>query len=483
MKKKIFWTFSLKHAGGFLLGAFLLSAFSMVQKKVLGLSFSLTPQAFLIPILFGGISGLALSITYLHLRASRERMRDFLNNMDDIVQIIDREGNFIFVNKSWHRTLGYSPIEIKELKVFDIIEPAHVEECRLFFNNIFSGEKDTKDYKTVFISKGGEKIYLEGKINCRFVKGEALSTRAVFRNISEKRKAREFQKTVASIFEKTQEGVAITNAERIVSFINRAFTVITGCTEEEAVGQYIHKLLPSVDGVSDINSEAIKLTLTKDEYWHGETWSIRKNKEEYPIEITINAIANAKNEITNYAYIFSDISKRKESEMRLKHLATHDGLTDLPNRETFYACAKDIILEAKEKTQKFAILFLDLDGFKYVNDQYGHHSGDILLKLIAKRLQNHTREEDIVARFGGDEFIILLQRIKSIQGAKERAERILIKLEEPYNLDGITIQITASIGISLYKKDDQIDTLLIGADKAMYTAKKLGKNRVYFIER
>ena len=134
MKRKEFWALSLKYLIFSLVGVFLLSAFSMFQKEMLGLAFSLAPRAFLIPVLFGGFSGLAFGVTYIRLRASRERMKDLLNNIDDIVQIVDRDGYFIFVNQSWYKTLGYSPSEAKELKVFDIVEPAHVEKCKVFFD-------------------------------------------------------------------------------------------------------------------------------------------------------------------------------------------------------------------------------------------------------------------------------------------------------------------------------------------------------------
>lgn len=481
VKKKTFWSYSLKYLGAFLAGAFLLSAFSMLQKKMLGLVFSLAPRAFLIPILFGGFSGLALSVVYIRLRASRERMRDFLNNIDDIVQIVDKDGNFVFVNQSWHKTLGYSRAEAKELKVFDIVEPTHLEKCKFFFCEIFSSGEEAKDYETVFLSKSGEKIYLEGRINCRFEKGEAVSTRTIFRDISEKRKAREFQKVVSSIFEKTQEGVAITDAERSVTFINHAFTTITGYTEKQALGMHIHELIR--DSGNDLSlTNMMRNALRENEYWHGELWTKRKNNERYPLEITINAITNTESEITNYACVFSDISKRKDDEMRLNHLATHDMLTNLLNRETFYRRAKASILEAEKKDTNFAILFLDLDGFKYVNDQYGHYAGDTLLQLIAQRLNHGTRKDDILARFGGDEFAVLLNSINSLDDAKKRAEGILCKLEAPYNFGDISVQITASIGISLHTKDVQINEMLMEADKAMYAAKRLGKNRACFIE-
>lgn len=482
MKRSLIWTFSLKYVAAFLIGALLLSTFSILQKLILGLSITLAPKAFVVPVLFGGISGLALSISYIRLRASRERMRDFLNNIEDIVQIVDKGGNFIFVNKSWYKTLGYSPSEAKELNVFDIVEPAHVESCKLFFDEIFSGGEEAKDYETIFLSKSGEKIYLEGRINCRFEKGKAVSTRTIFRDVSEKHKAREFQKIVNSIFEKTQEGVAITDAERNVTFINHAFTTITGYSEEEALGVHIHRLFHDT-GNNLSHTKTMKEALTKNKYWHGELWAKRKNNEKYPLEITINAITTTENETTNYACAFSDISKRKEDEIHLRHLATHDTLTNLPNRETFYKYAEATILKAEEEDKKFAILFLDLDGFKYINDQYGHHNGDTLLKLIAQRLKHSTRKDDILARFGGDEFAVLLNSISSLANAKKRAGHILQKLEASYSLGGVSVQITASIGISLYAENTRIDELLIEADKAMYIAKKLGKNRVYFIER
>ncbi len=482
MKKNILWGFSLKYTGGFVVGALLLCAFSIVQKNILGLPFSLDPSAFFIPVLFGGFSGLAFSVIYVRLRTSREEMKDLLNNIDDIVQVLDEGGNFTFVNNAWYQTLGYSKAEIKKINIFHLISPAKREECKYFLEEVFSSNGETKTYETVFISEDGRKVYLEGKINCRLENGKAVSTRTIFRDITERHKARKVQQIVAGIFEKTQEGVAITDSKKRISFVNNAFTEITGYSEKEALGVNIHDLLIDLEN-NAVAPSNVKSSLSKNEYWHGEIWSQRKNKEKYPLEITINAITDAEKEITNYACIFSDISKRKANEIHLKHLASHDGLTDLPNRETFYERTENLILEAEEQKSQFAILFLDLDGFKDINDQYGHHSGDVLLKLIAQRLKNRTRGKDIVARFGGDEFIILLSQIQSVEDAKKTARGILRKLEEPYNLGGISIQITASIGISLYAGNAQIDMLLIEADKAMYEAKRLGKNQVYFIEK
>ena len=482
MKKENFWAYFLKYLVASGAGAFLLSAFSLFQKRVLGLTFSLEPEAFIIPILFGGLSGLIISIFYIRLRASREQMRDFINNIDDIIQIVSPEGDFLFVNKAWYTTLGYSPLETQNLNLFDIIHPEHLEYCTVFFHQLLRGEEKEKKLETVFISKDGKPIYLEGMVNCRFENGQAISTRNIFRNVSEEHKAHEFLKTVVSIFEKTQEGVAITDERRVVTFVNNAFTKITGYSEKDSIGKNIHQILPDIGNDSPI-PEKMQASLEENEYWQGELWTKRKTDENYPLQITINAISNTTGKVTNYACLFSDIGERKKSEMQMQYLATHDTLTGLPNREMFFARANASILEAQEEKQKLAILFLDLDGFKYINDQYGHHAGDVLLKLIAQRLRNRTREEDLVTRFGGDEFAILLNRINSVEEAKKTSEAILKTLANPFNLGDFSVQITASIGISLYTQNTNIDLLLIEADKAMYEAKRLGKNRVYFIER
>ena len=458
----------------------MLSAFSFLQKKILDVPFTYHPASFVIPVLFGGFSGITVSLSYIRLRASRERMRDFINNVDDIIQIVDERGNFLFVNKAWYKTFGYSPLELKRLKVFDIIHPDQIENYRDVFKKLFEDKESIQEMRTVYLSKDGRSVYLEGKLNCRIEKGKAISTRGIFRNITQRQEALEFQKLVANIFERTQEGLVITDSERRISFVNTAFTKITGYSKEDALKKNIHRFFPNARNKDmDINKMAI--SLAKEGSWQGELWTRRKSGERYPLKMTISVISDEEKGITNYAGIFSDITENKENELRLQHLATHDDLTDLPNRDMFYKQAAVSISESKEKNNILAILFLDLDGFKEVNDQYGHHAGDTLLKLIAQRLRNHTRERDVVARFGGDEFAILLSNISDEKEAKIAAENILKVVSAPFNLGGFAIRITASIGISLYTENTEIDILLIEADKAMYRAKRVGKNRVCII--
>ena len=481
MKKQKLWSRFVEYLVTFFAGAFLLSTFSLLQKIIIGFPLPLKPITFLIPVFIGGFSGLALGLSYIRLRTSQEQMGGFLDTIDDLVQIVNQEGDFLFVNRAWRTTLGYSSREIQNLKVFDIIHPAHLEHCTTFLQQIYDGEKENGKFKTVLLSKEGRPIYLEGKVNCRFENNQAVSTQSIFSNITERHEAEGFQRLAASVFEKTSEGIVITDKNMNVSFVNAAFEKITGYTEE-VLGKNIQQFLPSANG-AQANSTEIEKTLAEKGSWQGELWSRRKTGEEYPIQISISAINSPDNEITNYARIFSDISIRKENEARLYHLATHDTLTALPNREMFSKFAAASLLEAKEKNTLFAILFLDLDNFKEINDQYGHHTGDTLLGLLSQRLLNQTRQNDIVARLGGDEFTILISNIKNKTEANSAAENILKVITKPFHLDRNTIHISASIGISLYSKNSEISSLLNDADQAMYQAKRGGKNRIRFIKK
>ena len=471
----------LRYLNAFILGALLLSAFSRYQKKLLGLPLTFAPSAFVIPVFFGGFSGLFVSIFYIRLRASREQMRDFLNNADDIIQIIDQEGNFLFVNKAWHKKFGYTSLEVKSLNVFDIIHPTQVEKCQIVIQKLFEGDGHSLETDTIYLSKDGETIYLEGKLNCRFDKGRAISTRGIFRDITERHEAREFQKLVGNIFEKTREGLVITDPKQAITFINAAFTKITGYTKEEAIGKNIHKLFPNNKGVKK-NMKEVETSLEENDYWQYKIWTRRKNGEEYLNNMTILRISISNEDVSAYACLFSDITEKEEKDNRLRYLATHDILTDLHNRDIFYQHTNRSLVEAKEKKNLVAVLFLDLDGFKDINDQYGHHAGDALLKLIAQRLRHHTREEDSVARLGGDEFAILLSKVSSENEVKAVAQNILNAIAAPFNLGDFTIQITTSIGISIYSENSEIGMLIAEADQAMYKAKREGKNRISILQ-
>ncbi|GAX88490.1 diguanylate cyclase [Effusibacillus lacus] len=226
-------------------------------------------------------------------------------------------------------------------------------------------------------------------------------------------------------------------------------------------------------------------SITRHGYWEGEIWNRRKNGEFYPEWLAIQAVWNDRNEVVNYVgvlgdishfiSVFSDITEQKQYEKRLEYLADHDALTGLPNRHLFNKQLKDTVLLARELDSMFAILFLDLDRFKWVNDTLGHHAGDLFLREVAIRLVKSLPHNDMVARLGGDEFVVILNDIQSEQDAVGVAQNLLEALSRPFVLEENEIHITASIGISIYPKDGRTEEVLIrNADRAMYNSKKIG---------
>jgi len=463
----------------FFAGASLLNIFSLFQKKLLGLPLILELNAFIVPTLFGGFSGLAIAVTNMRLRASRERIRDFLNNVGELIQIVDPDGKFLFVNHAWTKTLGYTREEADSLTLFDIVHPDHVESCKKLFHSLIGGEEESVAIKTIFLSKNGRMVYLDGKANAKIKNNRMISTRTVFRDVTAEQKGTEFKKIAANIFENSKEGLVIVKPDLTISYANQAFVHITGYTTEESMGKSVYTVFPMSKSAVK-NTRSLSSDLVQKGYWEGELWNERKNGELYPIRLKITAIKGDQGEISHYAGIFSDMSDEKEKERHLHYLATHDSLTNLPNREMFLEFASISLSEAKATQSSFVIMFIDLDDFKIVNDQHGHLLGDQLLQLAAQRLASTVRQNDIVARFGGDEFTALFKNVRSTKDATKIAEKIIDTLSIPFSLNKQNIQISASIGISMYSHHDNIETLLKEADKAMYAAKRDCQKRIQF---
>ncbi|GMQ88310.1 MAG: hypothetical protein BMS9Abin08_1546 [Gammaproteobacteria bacterium] len=281
------------------------------------------------------------------------------------------------------------------------------------------------------------------------------------------------------VFESTLEGITITNTEGIILAVNPAFTGITGYTAEEAIGK-TPKILHS-DRQNKAFYEEMWQTLLATGHWQGEVWNRRKNGEVYPEWLAITAIHDDSGKVSQYAALFSDITEQKRNEEQLAHQAYHDTLTDLPNRLLFDDRLSMALAHAQRNDSLLAVMFLDLDRFKNINDSLGHSVGDRLLQGVAERLIRSVREEDTVARMGGDEFTILLSHIPHADNAAEVAEKILATIEQPRYIDGHELFITASIGISVYPGDaGQAESLMKNADTAMYRAKERGRNNYQF---
>ena len=283
----------------------------------------------------------------------------------------------------------------------------------------------------------------------------------------------------AQVFHNATEGILITDPNGRIVAINPAFSQITGYAAELVVGK-ISRMFHKTGPVREVNREMLTELATQGR-WQGEMLDRRKSGEVYPAWLSISAVRDDHGAIANYVGVFSDYSSRKEAEQRLFFLANHDALTALHNRVAMGEALMQAVARAGEEDRRLALLFIDLDRFKGINDTLGHDVGDELLKVIAQRLRGCLKETQLIARLGGDEFTILIDNVKDADEAAHVAERVLGELSRAVVIKGQELFVTCSIGISLYPGDGATPAqLLKNADVAMYRAKELGKNNFQF---
>lgn len=280
----------------------------------------------------------------------------------------------------------------------------------------------------------------------------------------------------AWVFEVSHDGVIITDHSNNIVSVNAAFSHITGYTMDEVLGKN-PRILSSGRHEPAFFAEMWN-TLNATSYWSGEIWNRRKDGSVYLVQIAIHAITNARAHVTSRLAIFSDITEERAAQDAITHQAQHDFLTGLPNRLLFCDRFNQQLALAKRHGIKFALISMDLDDFKPVNDRLGHAVGDDLLIAVARRLSALVREIDTVSRFGGDEFAILVSEVESIDDVISLANKILVRLSEPFSLNQHMIQVTVSLGVALYP-DHGIAMSVIArkADDAMYEAKRKGHNQ------
>jgi len=292
---------------------------------------------------------------------------------------------------------------------------------------------------------------------------------------TEKKHTERKLKQAASIFENTIEGIIITDADVNILSVNPAFTRITGYEEDEVRGKN-PKILSS--GRQDkLFFKRLWDSLKSGGHWQGELWNRRKNGEPYAEWLTISVILDSNKNIKNYIAVFADITSSKIAHDEFEFLAHHDPLTKLPNRLLLNARLSHSLSRIQRTGDNLAILMIDLDGFKLINDEFGHRAGDHVLEVTAERLVANTRNQDTVARLGGDEFLVVLEDISEITGVKEIAKKLIQEVSQPIFLDNKVMEVTASVGIAISTSAGYNSKQLISsADSALYKAKSAGKN-------
>ncbi len=281
------------------------------------------------------------------------------------------------------------------------------------------------------------------------------------------------------VFENSGNGILISDHKNRILAVNRAFTAITGYTQQDIVGKNPRVLSSGRHG--KLFYTAMWEAITTKGMWQGEIWDRRKNGKIYAEWLTINTVKNSGGRITHHIAIFSDITEQRVAAAHVEYLATHDALTGLPNRALFSELLNNILAGAKRANEVVALFYLDIDRFKEVNDTLGHDIGDRLLVTVAERLLEIVRADDVVARRSGDEFTMACAHLRNRLDAAALADKILHLCNLPFSVDGQSLHISISLGIALFPEDGaDIEILLRRADAALYRVKNTGRNNYAF---
>jgi diguanylate cyclase (GGDEF)-like protein/PAS domain S-box-containing protein len=415
-------------------------------------------------------------LTEQALASESDKNRMLLRAASDGIHIIDSECNIVQMSDSFCNMLGYTPEEMLTMKLsdFDAKWPLEVLKQRIG-NFLVQGEPAV--FETQHRHRDGHVIDVE--INVVRVKMDGKHYMyASSRDITQRKLTEESLRLSAKVFEGSADAILISDANNRILTVNKAFTVMTGYSAEEVSGKNPNLL---ASGWHDrAFYQDMWDTLNREFHWEGEIHDQRKDGTVYVKQMSIDVLRDEQGKPTHYIAISKDITERMAAEQKIHTLAYYDVLTGLPNRTLMHDRLVQMLAVAHRDQQKVAVMFIDLDRFKYVNDSLGHLVGDKLLQAVAQQLLECVREGDTVSRIGGDEFVILLRETDP-EGATHVATKLLEVLSLPYNVEDVQIPTHASIGISIYPDNAQdIDALLKSADVAMYRAKDEGRNNFQF---
>lgn len=410
------------------------------------------------------------------LEHNRQLLDGIISGTTDAVFIKDSAGRYLLINEAAAALVGRPVADILGTDDAALFEAASAQAVQEGDQAVMQrGQVQTYE-EPVVTQTGQSLIFHSTKGPLRDQHGRITGLFGISRNITERKQDELALRQAAVVFQNSYEGIMVVGPDRRISRINPAFTRITGYAEAEAVGQSLQLLAANQEDTNFYHE--VFDSLEAQDFWKGEIWSRRKNGELYAELLSISVVRNAQQHIEHYIGVFADISQIKAHEAELDRVAHYDSLTGLPNRRLLSDRLSQSIKRAERSGKSSAICFLDLDGFKTVNDLHGHKAGDALLVRVTQNLQHVLRAEDTLARMGGDEFVVILSNVASPEECALILDRILAAIRQPVLIDGHTVHISASIGVSLYPADNaDPDTLLRHADQAMYLAKQAGKNR------
>jgi diguanylate cyclase (GGDEF)-like protein/PAS domain S-box-containing protein len=418
---------------------------------------------------------------YQRVRKTTRELRAFryaIENSDNAIIITDKDRHIEYVNEVFELHTGYTKDEV-------IGENPNILKSDLLSDDFYKEMNKTLDAgekwqgELINRRKDGVLLYEKSSIVPIFLEGELVQYLAIKLDITDYKEQQQKLQQSATVYETIGDGIMITDSEKKILSINPAFVQMFGYEEEELIGQE-----PMI--ISSLKQDRsfykrMWYSLTRRDRWSGKMYNRTKSGKILPTWLTITVVRDKIGAIANFIAVYTNLEGIIEMEEKVDFLAYHDSLTHLPNRAQFEREIVRIFDIAKINNEKIAILFIDLDRFKVINDTLGHHIGDEMLIYLAKRIKNVLRKDDLFARIGGDEFVIVLDPLKARENAALMAEKILSVVREPIQVQNYHLNTTASIGIALYPDDGAEKSEIIKhADSAMYHAKESGKDRYEF---
>lgn len=447
---------------------------------------------FVPPIVIGLIIGyllastLKLRITLKQLEGSREQYKELIDDIGGHYIVYSHTGGmdgiFTYVSGCVQSLIGIPPEALIGKRWDKVVEwtaqsisdsAAHFELMATSPNKNF--ERDLS------FDLDGQRFTLHVVEHCKVgTHGELVSVHGVAEDISARIENEHRMRLGASVFENSNEAMIVTDASARIIQVNPAFTQLTGYRAEEIIGN-TPSMLKSGEHDGNFYRDMWQ-SLEQNDHWSGEITNLRKCGQRIVERLTINTVRDETDEIIYFIGVIMDVTQMKENENALIRQAHFDSLTGLPNRTLLVDRIGQAREHAKRHHTHFAVAFMDLDGFKAINDNHGHHAGDYLLKETAHRLKDRLRAVDTVSRLGGDEFVFLLDHLDNHDDAQNVLERIIHEVAQPVHYGDARLQVTGSIGVTYYDKDRDpvVEDMLRSADYAMYDAKRNGKNQIHY---
>jgi len=410
------------------------------------------------------------------LRESKELLQLFIRHAPAALAMLDREMRYLAVSRRWlemHSLGGVDIIGRSHYEVFSEVPESWREEHR----RCLAGEKVETSERELARADGSLQWIRREILPWRAGDGSVGGIVIFAEDITERKLAEERLRLAATVFTGAREGITITDPTGTILEVNDAFTRITGYTREEVLGRNPRMLQSGLQSKGFYRS--MWNSLVRDGLWSGEIWNRTKGGDLYPEMLSIHAIRDAGGQVKQYVGLFTDITEVKEHEQQLELAAHYDALTGLPNRALFADRLRQAMAQARRRNQLLGVACFDLDGFKAINDSYGHSSGDALLTALAFRMRHALREGDTLARLGGDEFAAVIIDLPDRDACLPTLTRILEAAAKQVQIGEVPLRVTASAGVTFYAQSEEVDAdmLLRQAGQALYEAKLAGKNR------